>query len=288
MDRRSLLTTLALGSIPGCVSSQQSPERSDTDTAAGVTDHPNSTPSPTGRPHAELSVGDRGDVQFPDTHRPISYRVVNDGEARPIRIVATTGGTTSIDETIQLPADEYATVRFNQPAEYDLQVGIAGHEPVGIRQISADEFNCGRRVGTVTVTSDGDVDSEFETTNTDCPSPRVTDTRFDMGDGECGTANTATVSVADGVICVTGRIRAPQPCYQVRLESAHYDSASETLFVIVATDEPDERICVSCLGEIPYETQIELKNDYPRTVSIQHRLTDDQLTDVARTAVTPR
>ena len=290
MDRRSLLMTLALGSIAGCVGSRQSEADTDTDTdadaAADETDHSASTAPLAGQPHTELSVGDRSGVQFPDTHQPIAYRFVNNGEARPIRVVATTGGTASIDETIQLPAGEHAIVRFDRPAEYDVQVGVDGGDPVDIRQISADEFSCAQSTGTVIVASDGSVDAEFETATTDCPSARVTDTRFEMGAGECGTTNTATVSAADGVIGVTGRISAPQPCYQVSLESVRYDSADETLFVIIATNEPADGVCVSCLGEIPYEAQIELDNDYPRTVSIQHRLADGQLTDVAQTAVT--
>lgn len=283
MHRRTLLTAVGFGCLTGCIESQTPSDSTGSQNGPDDEEQSKSDDNTIAEPQAEFSVGDRSGVTFPDASKPVSYRLLNHGEARSVQIVALLEGAVKIDETVNLSDDACAMITFQQPADYDLQVGV-GDDPASVAQISADEFSCSRMRGTITIDPQGCIESQVETTNPDCPGPTVTDSSLQTDSGECGTDHTATVSFADGTVRVSGRVRAPQPCYQLVLESASYDTAEETLTVTIAVDDRTEAICVDCLGEIPYQADIELQHDYPQNVLIQHRESNGQLVDVNQTS----
>lgn len=282
MNRRTLLTALGFGWITGCIGTQTPADSTGSRSGTNDPGQPGSDGERTGEPHAKFSVGDRSAVAFPDANKPVSYRILNEGNPRSIHFVAVSDGNPQVNETVTLPAETHLEITFQQPADYELQVGVDGDDPVTVDRISTAEFSCVRTIGTARIGAQTGIESQIETRESDCLAPSVADTSFKTDAGECGTAHTAAVSFADGTVRVSGRVRAPQPCYQLMLDSATYDTTEKTLIVTIAVGDRTEGVCVDCLGEIPYQAVIELQHDYPQTVLIQHRESTGQLVDVSR------
>lgn len=88
-------------------------------------------------------------------------------------------------------------------------------------------------------------------------------------DGSCGSGNDASVSFEEGVIRVTGKIKAPDPCHRAELDEVTYDSSSGELSVAVtAIDEGG--MCSQCLAAIEYEAEIRYEGPAPATVRVSH------------------
>lgn len=76
-------------------------------------------------------------------------------------------------------------------------------------------------------------------------------------------------------VVVTGAIRGKNGCQTAVLESATYESATDSLRVIVATerDTPKDVGCIQAITEIKYRTRIRFERGVPGTVIVIHHNT---------------
>lgn len=283
MHRRTLLATVGLGCLTGCTDTQIPPNSPGPQDAP--TDGDQSTASDNADPelHTEFSVGSRDGIVFPDANQPARYRILNREESQQIQIIIRLSGDVTVNKSFTLPNNTYVSVTLQQPANYDVRLGLErDRDLTPVAQPSGDEFSCTPIQGTITINSAGQIESQVTTPDIECPPPQVTETTFQSQDGECGQQHTATVSVSDKTIRIAGQIAVPQPCYQVMLESASYDTATETLTVTIAVGNQTKNICVSCIGEVPYEATVELQHGYPQDILVQHRESNGEVVTVTR------
>lgn len=283
MNRRTLLATVGLGCLTGCTDTQIPPN------SPGPQDDPadgdQSATSDNADPelHTEFTVGTRNGLVFPDANQPARYRILNREESQQIQIIIRLNGDVAVNKSFTLPNGKCVSVTLQQPANYDIRLGLErDHDLTPVAQLSGDEFSCTPISGTITINSAGHIKSRVITPDIECPTPQVTDTTFQSQDGECGQRHAATVSVSDKTVSIAGQVAVPQPCYEAMLESASYDTATETLTVTVAVGSRTRNICVNCIGEVPYEADIELQHGYPQNILVQHRESNGEVVTVTR------
>jgi hypothetical protein len=117
-----------------------------------------------------------------------------------------------------------------------------------------------------------------------CHGPHVGETAFDVGQGECGTENSASVAFEGEQVRVDGTVRTPTPQSGLSLADVSYDEQAGTLAVRVResggdTPEPG----VECVGTVPYEAIVGFEYDLPDEVAVVHE-SMDQTKEVTRTA----
>jgi hypothetical protein len=100
--------------------------------------------------------------------------------------------------------------------------------------------------------------------------PVVTGTGFaildERGEGE----GQASVTVDDGTVTVTGVIRGDNGCYTARLGSAVIDGEQLVVDVESYEDAPSGGGCTGALVFIEYEAVVELRDDLPASVRVEH------------------
>jgi len=225
-------------------------------------------------PVETIPVGDREGVPFPDNNGPHGVTVVNDADARDLRVVLDRDGERVLDRVFELPAGRRVALTLNEPSEYEVGVGVDGRL-VGTVAVERSRFDCNGSSTEVTVDADGQVDSTTVSTLVACPGPEVAGTEFEQGEGTCGGTDRATVAVDDERVNVSGAVGTPVPCYDlalsgVELEAEEYDGRNGTLVVTVTTAGRQDGACAECLGEVSYEATVELANAYPETVRVVH------------------
>lgn len=121
-------------------------------------------------------------------------------------------------------------------------------------------------------------------TNGSTPSPTATvgqcsvaNRSLTVQDRLCGSDDdSATVTVDGRVVTITGTAVTPNPCYDARLGTTTCEA--DTLRVNVETVEANGGDpCVSCLGNIEYEAELQVEGDRPDRVVVAHdgeRITD--------------
>lgn len=117
-------------------------------------------------------------------------------------------------------------------------------------------------------------------TGTTTQRPRVAGTSFEVTSTGCGRLKeTATVSVGDSGISVTGTTSETSGCYTAELDSATYDADGDELrVVVVAVEREDADACVQCLTEIDYAASVEVDGGLPGTVVVVHRSRGEERT----------
>lgn len=279
MQRRALLRKLggvtAIGAFAGCTS-VQAPGNDDQN---DPTTDPGTTPSEPGPVVDELRIGNRDNVDFPETHRPHGITVVNDVDnTRDIGVELTDGdGSVLVEDSWSVPADGRIVMTLNEPDQYTLAVRLDG-EDLGPVSPQAGSFDCNDSQTTVTVGPNGELDSRTISTAVACASPEVVDTTFTETGSGCADGGeeqqpVASLTAADEQVSIAGEMRVPNPCYGATLESASISEGPEhVLTVRIAQTDPDEDgACVECVGAVEYETTISLDIDYPRTVVLEYR-----------------
>lgn len=279
MKRRALLRTLggltAVGAFAGCTS-VQAPGTGD---RGDPTTDPGTTPSEPGPVVDELTVGDRDDVDFPDSHRPHGLTVVNDAdETRAIGVELTDGdGQVLVEDSWSLPADGRIQMTLEEPDQYSLAVRLDGTDlgPVSPR---AGSFDCNDSQTTVTVGPNGELDSRTISTEVACAPPEVVGTTFTETGSGCADGGpeqqpVASLTAEDEQISITGAMRVPNPCYGATLESASIGDGPEHLLTVrIGQTDPDgDGACIECVGAVEYDATISLDTDYPQTVVLEYR-----------------
>jgi hypothetical protein len=138
MRRRTLLTALALAPIAGCVAP------GDTATA-GDQSMPTATSTPTdpSRPTATPTAEPATPTVTPPPEDPILFVVHNDTDGALTASVAIAhDGTTVLDETVTLAADEVAEYDpdIHAPGAYTLTVAVDGG-PTRSRDLAIDRYD---------------------------------------------------------------------------------------------------------------------------------------------------
>ncbi|WP_435345135.1 hypothetical protein [Haloarchaeobius sp. HRN-SO-5] len=317
MNRRTLLSRLAgLGAVTvaGCVDdANPGPAGTGTPTTdPPTTDPPTTDPPTTGEPStddgdgdptsddgdptsdrfspdvlehvATVELGSRDQVAFPGNNEPVTVHVWNDAdEERPfeVRVTATDGDEEHVERRT-LPADAYLTVVLNVPSEYTVGVGTDGevrHEfPAGF-----GDFDCNTGYTALRVLADWSVETSGLSTDLGCFGPAVNTSRFGISSADCASIETsrATVAFEGESVAVDGSFVTPTPCYGVEFEEPSYDQETDTFVVTVARTDPDDEMCVECVGQIDYQVDVAFENDLPGHVVVRHRA-DGELTEVAR------
>jgi hypothetical protein len=235
-------------------------------------------------PFAELSVGSRDGVAFPDTNRPHVVQVWNAAEeSRDLLVRVSRGATDLLDRTVEFDADAYLTITLNEPADYRVAVGVAGEVPTTFG-VGRGLFDCNASTTDAGVAPDGTVATITESTTMACHGPHVGETAFDVGQGKCGTENSASVAFEGEQVRVDGTVRTPTPQSGLSLADVSYDERAGTLAVRVResggdTPEPG----VECVGTVPYEAIVGFEYDLPDEVAVVHE-SMDQTKEVTRTA----
>jgi hypothetical protein len=232
---------------------------------------------------SELSVGSRDGVAFPDYNRSHVVRIWNAAdEPRDLLVRASRGATELLDRTVEFDADAYLTVTLNEPGDYRVAVGVADEEPTTF-EIERGLFDCNFSTTDVGVAPDGSVATITESTTMACPGPRVADTAFSVGQGECGTENSASVAFEGDRVRVEGTVRTPTPQSDLTLGDASYDEQSGTLTLRVReTGAGDPEPGVQCVGSVPYEASVAFEYALPDEVAVVHEGTKETK-EVART-----
>ena len=234
-------------------------------------------------PFSELSVGSRDGLAFPDNNRPHVVRIWNAAdEPRDLLVRASRDATELLDRTVEFDADAYLTVTLNEPGDYRVAVGVAGEVPTTF-EVERGLFDCNHSTTDAGVAPDGSVETVTESTLMDCPGPQVADTEFSVGQGECGTENSASVSFDAERVRIEGTVRTPTPQSDLSLGDASYDEQSGTLALRVReTGADDPEPGVQCVGSVPYEASVEFEYDLPDEVAVVHEGMDETK-EVART-----
>jgi hypothetical protein len=235
-------------------------------------------------PFLELDVGSRDGVASPDDNRPHAVRIWNAAdEARDLLVRVSHGATALIDRTVAFPADGYLTVTLNEPGDYRVAVGLAGEVPTTVA-VERTWFDCNASATEVGVATAGSVATTTKSTLLGCHGPEIAGTDFSVGQGGCGTENSASVEWAGEQVRVEGTARTPTPQSDLSLADAIYDQQASALTVrVLATNPDDPEPGTHCVGAVPYETSVDFEYDLPDEVVVVHE-TADGAKEVARAA----
>ena len=222
-------------------------------------------------PFVELAVGSRDGVAFPDNNRPHVVRIWNAAdEARDLLVRVSRGATDLLDRTVAFDADAYLTVTLNEPGDYRIAVGLAGEVPT-TAAVERTWFDCNASATEVGVAPDGSVATTTKSTLLGCYGPQVAGTDFSVGQGACGTENSASVAFDGERVRIEGTVRTPTPQSDLSLADATYDEQTRTLTVRVrATGADDPGPGVQCVGTVPYEASVAFEYDLPDEVRVVH------------------
>lgn len=288
MNRRTLLqrtaALVAAGATAGCLAGGSDGGSESTRTTSTRTTTATSTTTTTERPEnafETMQVGSRDGVLDPENNRAHAVRVTNAAdEPRTIGVqVRASGGNPLVEsDSWELPAQAWTHVDLLTPAEYTVVVSLDGEE-AGRVAVERSWFDCNASTTNVTVTADGDVESETISTTMGCgPSVRGRSLRIaDTGCWTDGETESASVTFGDGALDVTGTVRVPSPDYGLAVAGVEWDlvDGPSTLAVTVATTEAGQvGGGVQCVGAIDYEATLAVDGGLPERVVVRHRSGD--------------
>jgi len=125
----------------------------------------------------------------------------------------------------------------------------------------------------VVVGPDGRATTGGISTALGCFGPELVDATMEQADGTCGDGDRATLTFEDERVNVSGTHRTPTPCHDLTLSSVELrddeETGDDTLLVTVGV-ATRQRECPDCVGTVPYEVTVDLKNDYPSSVRVTH------------------
>ncbi|WP_128475950.1 hypothetical protein [Halorussus pelagicus] len=289
MNRRELLrrgsAITALIGLAGCIGSSPGSSPDETTTDPATTTSPeefSGVRSDDDDPFRTISVGDRESVAFPDNNRVRDVRVWNDAdESRKIDVEVSRSADIVVDRTIEFAADAYLAIDLNEPADYDIAVGLADGETTTFT-VERSQFDCNDAGTDVGVMPDGRVETFGDSTAMGCPGPSVADSALSTGQGECGKAHSASVTFDGETVAVEGRVKTPTPQSDLELGAANYDADADALTVRVSDAGSGSEIGNQCIGEVPYEATVDFENALPAAVAVVHESMDETV-EVTRT-----
>lgn len=236
-------------------------------------------------PFRTVELGKREDAAFAENNRPRGLLVWNAVEsARTIRLSVAQKGETLFDERIEFEADAYLNVVLNDPADYRVSLGVSGDSSAGSSTFSVPRasFDCNSATTHVGVMTDGAVETQTVSTAMACPGPKVADTGFQAGEGQCGKEHSASVTFgSQDRVLLRGAVRTPNPRTPITLADASYDKDADTLTVRVKAEQSESDSSsgagTQCVGEVPYEAEVTFENDFPGTVVVVHESNDESV-----------
>lgn len=101
--------------------------------------------------------------------------------------------------------------------------------------------------------------------------PTLVETSFETS-GTCESPSTATITAGPDSITVTGCLEGADGCTVASLEAVLFDTASESVSVVVGTDDQDgaDAACSQALVNRAYEVSVAFAGDLPETVAVVH------------------
>lgn len=269
---------------PGDVGDEDGTETTDRDQETDEgTDEFSGIRSVYDEPFRTILLGDRDEVPFPENNRPHDLRVWNAADSlRDLSLRVARDDEILLDRTVEFAADAYLTIVLNEPASYDVSVGLPDDEPTTF-EISRRRFDCNASSTAVGVTSDGRVETVTSSTMLGCYGPEVARTDFSVGQSQCGTEHIATVAFERERVRVDGSVRTSTPHVDLELAGATYDEESDLLTVRVRASESDDDsdAGTQCTGEVSYEATVDFDHALPGEVVVVHESMDES-TEVTR------
>ena len=299
MQRRQVLATLGTSAAlatAGCLSGGPGDGgNSDTTTTPDdpTTDEPTNTTTPEEpewdpgleAPFETISAGTREGVAFPDNNRAHAIRVWNQADtARQFTLQVRTPEADRLETSVEFPADGWLRLVLNVPASYTLSITVDGTQ-AGEVSVSRSTFDCNDSGTDVIVTPAAEVHSRTFSTMMGCPGPSVADQSFSVQQGSCDLTDEASVDFADEAVEVSGRVKTPNPCYGLELQSvelldaeANEDGTDDVLEVVIAATEQQSDMCTQCVGSVPYTATVTMEHEYPSNVRVIHESMDETRT----------
>jgi len=303
MKRRALLGSLfslGAGSLAGCLFTRRSDDprnRANEMPGGNGTDRPSTTSTrtpddslspisdgfrwaPAGdSPARRFTVGSRSAVTFPDAHRPHHVQILNDGDERREFSLRVTSATASFERTVSLASHRRVAIDLSEPGTYRLAVAADGDEPTRVR-IPRESFDCNDSTTRVAVRADGRVEWTTESASASCRPPAVVNRSISVEGRSCGdAASEASVSFADQRVVVQGKLPVAESCGTARIRSVRYDSATDTLALVVAASlSTDQSACTDCGGAVVYRGAVRFERGYPGRVIVRHAVGGERAT----------
>ena len=107
----------------------------------------------------------------------------------------------------------------------------------------------------------------------------IMDTRFEIVE-ESGTGpESASVTVDDGTVTVTGTIRGNNGCYTARLAETAIDEDALVVGIESYEDADEDQDCTMAIVYLEYEATVEIRGEVPTSVRVEHngeRVTIDE------------
>ncbi len=286
MQRRQVLAALGSSTalaMAGCLAAgPSSPDDGPTDTT--TTTNGSTTPGDAGKfnpgaddPFQILEVGSREHVDFPENQGPHVTRVWNAAdEQRTLTLTLDSENGPGLDRTLEFPADGWVKLVANEPADYTLVISEDGTR-AGELVISRSWFDCNDSWTNVVVSQGGELSSSTLSTELACPGPAIADRAITVGSASCSMEDEAEVRYVDEVIEVEGRVRTPNPCYGLEIASVELRNAKDfgendgdVLVLTIRATKQQGDVCTSCVGSVPYTATIDVENEYPSNVRVNH------------------
>lgn len=151
------------------------------------------------------------------------------------------------------------------PAEYDPTDGAVDD------QDDSDMTDSGSNDSSTDGDGDGTDDSDMNTSDDDPDlGTGIGETTFQLVDEHSDADPSASVTVEDGTVTISGIITGNNACYTARLDQAVIED--DTLIVnIESYEDADEGMgCASVIVYIEYEATIEVEGDSPESVRVEH------------------
>lgn len=241
-------------------------------------------------PFRTVELGKRANARFAETKKVRGLLVWNAVDsARTIRLSVARQGETLFDERVEFDADAYLRLVLNEPADYRVSLGLSASETAGSSSAESStfpvprtSFDCNSATTHVGVMADGAVETQTVSTMMACPGPKVADTGFQAGNGQCGKQHSATVTYGShDRVRLRGAVRTPNPRTPIGLAGTNYDQESDTLTVRVKAEQAESDSSVGagtqCIGEVPYEAEVTFENGFPGTVVVHHETNDESV-----------
>jgi hypothetical protein len=98
----------------------------------------------------------------------------------------------------------------------------------------------------------------------------IVETRFEII-GESGTGpESASVTVEDGTVIVTGTIRGNNGCYTARLAETTIEDDALVVGIESYEDADEDQDCTMAIVYIEYEATVEVHGEGPASVRVEH------------------
>ncbi len=248
-----------------------------TTTTRTRTDSTTTTPDRPDEPFETMQVGSRDGVLDPENNEPHAVTVTNAADeprTMEVHVRRSDDSSTSERRSWEFPAHGWVRLKLLRPAEHQVSVAVDG-ETVGTVDVDRSYFDCNSSTTNVTVTADGDVESEMISTAMGCPTS-VRDGEIRVTDSQCASesdAEEATPTFEESSVGISGSIRVSSPDYGLEIAGVEWSHETEkaALTVTVAATEPDEDAGgVQCVGMLDYEATLAL-DGIPDRVTVEHR-----------------